>query len=114
MDRPTARFNTAPGRLIAETTVVPLLNRPLPLLKRRIPLPFFIGRLGLGSPIVFLPPAPPVHSERIVEMLSETGSLVRYEVLETGHLGNAEVYERFNEELAQVLESARQPVEAVG
>jgi hypothetical protein len=26
MDRPTARFNTAPGRLIAETTVVPLLN----------------------------------------------------------------------------------------
>jgi hypothetical protein len=35
-------------------------------------------------------------------------------VLETGHLGNAEVYERFNEELAQVLESARQPVEAVG
>jgi hypothetical protein len=53
-------------------------ERPLPLLKRRIPLPFFIGRLGLGSPIVFLPPAPPVHSERIVEMLSETGSLVRY------------------------------------
>ncbi|MFD0365162.1 alpha/beta fold hydrolase [Nocardia sp. GCM10030253] len=175
--------NTAPGQLIAETTVVPLFNRPLPLLKLRIPLPFFIGRRGLGTPIGFPPLAPvrwgfarqimslaatddeiafsmaivrscparvraefgillaemnlgesarnlvvpttvlagslddmtpPVHSERIVQMLSETGSLARYEVLKTGHLGNAEAYERFNQELTRVLESVRQPVEAVG
>ncbi|WP_330250682.1 alpha/beta hydrolase [Nocardia sp. NBC_00565] len=175
--------NTAPGQLVAETTVVPFCNAPLPLLKLRIPLPHFIGRLGLGTPIVFPPIAPvkwaftrqimslrstgdvvdysmsivrscparvrakfgillaeldlgesarnlvvpttilagefddmtpPVHSERIVEMLRETGSLVKYEVLPTGHLGNTEMFERFNEELALVLESVRQPMEAVG
>jgi pimeloyl-ACP methyl ester carboxylesterase len=173
--------NTAPYGLVATTTVIPLFNRPL-LLKLRIPLPFFIGRLGLGSPVVFPPLAPvrwgfarqvmtlaatddevdfgmaivrscparvraefgillaemdlgesarnlvvpttvlagslddmtpQAHSEKIVEMLSETGSLVRYEVSKTGHLGNVEAYERFNEELAQVLESIYQSVEAV-
>ncbi|MEV0298008.1 alpha/beta fold hydrolase [Nocardia sp. NPDC050710] len=175
--------NTAPDRLVAETTVVPLFNRELPRLHRRIPLPYFIGRLGLGTPIVFPPLAPvkwafarqimslaasddlidysmavvrscpaavrarfgillaemdlgesarnlvvpttvlagsaddltpPVHSERIAEMLTETGSLVRYEVLETGHLSNVEMYERFNDELALVLDAVYQPAEAVG
>lgn len=175
--------NTAPGQLVAETTVVPLFNTPLPLLRRRIPLPHFIGRLGLGTPIVFPPIAPvkwaftrqimsrrstgevvdyslaivrscparvrakfgillaeldlgesarnltvpttilagelddmtpPVHSERITAMLSETGSLVKYEVLPQGHLGNAEMFERFNEELALILDSVHQPAAAVG
>ncbi|MEU0501583.1 alpha/beta fold hydrolase [Nocardia sp. NPDC005998] len=174
--------NTAPGQLVAETTVVPLFNTPLPLLHLRIPLPHFIGRLGLGAPIVFPPIAPvkwaftrqimsprsagdvvdyslaivrscparvrakfgillaeldlgesarnltvpttilagefddmtpPVHSERIAEMLSETGSLVKYEVLPQGHLGNAEMFDRFNEELALILESVHQPAAAV-
>ncbi len=31
--------------------------------------------------------APPVHAERIAEMLRETGSLVKYAVLPQGHLG---------------------------
>ncbi|WP_433198569.1 alpha/beta fold hydrolase [Nocardia sp. CA-107356] len=175
--------NTAPGQLVAETTVVPLLNTPLPLLKRRIPLPHFIGRLGLGTPIVFPPIAPvrwaftrqimsrrsngdvvdysfaivrscparvrakfgillaeldlgesarnlvvpttilagefddmtpQVHSERIAEMLRNTGSLVKYEVLPQGHLGNTEMSDRFNQELAQILDSTRQPARAVG
>ncbi|NKY54068.1 alpha/beta fold hydrolase [Nocardia vermiculata] len=45
--------NTASGDLIAETTVVPRFNRgPLAL-------PFPIGRLGLGMPLVF-PPIEPV------------------------------------------------------
>jgi len=47
-------------------------------------------------------------------MLRETGSLVKYEVLPQGHLGNTEMFERFNEELALILESLRQPAEAVG
>ncbi|WP_328406666.1 alpha/beta fold hydrolase [Nocardia sp. NBC_00403] len=175
--------NTAPHGLVATTTVVPLFNRPLPLLKLRIPLPAFIGRLGLGTPILFPPLAPvrwvfarqimtlaatddeiafsmaivrscparvraefgillaemdlgesarnlvvpttvlagslddmtpPAHSELIAEMLSETGSLAKYEVLNTGHLGNTEAHDRFNEELTQVLESTRTPAEAVG
>lgn len=175
--------NTAPDRLIAETTVVPLLNKPLPLLGLRIPLPFRIGLLGLGAPLLFPPLAPmkrifarqimspattgdlldyclaivrscpslvrarfgvllahmdvgesarnlvvpttvvagefddmtpPVHSERIVDMLKETGSFVRYTVLPTGHLSNAEAYEQFNEELARVLDSVRTPAEIAG
>lgn len=57
---------------------------------------------------------PPVHSEQLAEILAEVGSLVRYEVLPTGHLGNVEAYERFNEELGRVLDSVYQPVEAVG
>ncbi|MGK8511648.1 hypothetical protein ACRS5S_27710 [Nocardia asiatica] len=36
-------------------------------------------------------------------MLRQTGSLVRYQVLPTGHLGNVEAYERFNEELRRLL-----------
>src|SRR5690606_26123158 len=55
---------------------------------------------------------PPVHSEQLAEILAEVGSLVRYEVLPTGHLGNVEAYERFNEELGRVLDSVYQPVEA--
>ncbi|WP_039802197.1 alpha/beta fold hydrolase [Nocardia araoensis] len=167
--------NTAADRLVFETTVVPLLNRPLRLLQLKVPLPFLFGRLGLGAPIVFPPIAPvrwlfarqilstaakgelldfsmaivrscparvrskfgfllatmdvgeaarnlvvpttvisgqfddmtpPVHSERIVELLRQTGSLARYQVLPTGHLGNVEAYERFNEELARVLAAA--------
>ncbi|MEV0341921.1 alpha/beta hydrolase [Nocardia sp. NPDC050713] len=59
---------------------------------------------------------PPLHSELIAEMLESVGSLVRYEVLNTGHLGNVEMYERFNEELAGVLDSVYAPprIEAVG
>ncbi|MET7772490.1 alpha/beta fold hydrolase [Nocardia sp. NPDC005366] len=179
--------NTAADRLVAETTVVPFFNRPLAFLRgRAIPLPFFIGRLGLGTPIFFPPLAPvrwlfarqimslaarrdlvdhsmaivrscrawvrarfgfvladmnlgdaaknlvvpttilsgsaddmtpPVHSERIAAMLAETGALVRHEVLATGHLGNIEMYERFNEELARVLDAVaatEEPVKAVG
>ncbi|WP_062983656.1 alpha/beta fold hydrolase [Nocardia anaemiae] len=175
--------NTAPGRLIAETTVLPIFNAPLPLLNRRIALPPAIGRFGLGAAIVFPPIAPvkwaftrqimslrstgdvvdyslavvrscparvrakfgillaeldlgesarnlvvpttilagefddmtpPVHAERIAEMLRETGSLVKYEVLPQGHLGNTEMYERFNEELALILDSVRQPAKAAG
>ncbi|MBF6297973.1 alpha/beta hydrolase [Nocardia amamiensis] len=168
--------NTAADRLILETTLVPLLNRPLRLLQLKVPLPFLFGRLGLGTPIVFPPIAPvrwlfarqiltttakgdmlafsmaivrscpawvrsrfgvllatmdlgeaarnlvvpttvlagqfddmtpPVHSERIVEMLRQTGSLMRYGVLPTGHLGNVEAYGRFNEELARLLAAVR-------
>ncbi|MEV5836384.1 alpha/beta hydrolase [Nocardia sp. NPDC052112] len=175
--------NTAPSRLIAETTVLPVFNAPLPLLNRRIPLPYRVGRLGLGAPIVFPPIAPvkwafarqimssrstgdvvdyslavvrscparvrakfgillaeldlgesarnlvvpttilagafddmtpQVHAERIAEMLRATGSLVKYEVLPQGHLGNAEMYQRFNEELASILDSVRLPAKAAG
>ncbi|RDI66360.1 alpha/beta fold hydrolase [Nocardia pseudobrasiliensis] len=49
---------------------------------------------------------PVVHSERIVEMLREAGSFVKMVVLRTGHLGNVEDYERFNDELALVLGAA--------
>ncbi|MFG1790074.1 alpha/beta fold hydrolase [Nocardia sp. NPDC049149] len=170
--------NTAADRLIFETTVVPLFNRPLRLLQLKVPLPFLLGRFGLGAPMVFPPIAPvrwvvarqiltssatgdlldfnlniirscpavvraafgrllaamdvgqsarnlvvpttvlagafddmtPVaHSERIVEMLRETGSLARYAILPTGHMGNTEAYERFNEELRHVLDSVVRP-----
>ncbi|MFI9401731.1 alpha/beta fold hydrolase [Nocardia sp. NPDC052316] len=168
--------NTAADRLVFETTVVPLLNRPMRLLELKVPLPFLFGRLGLGAPLVFPPIAPVrwlfarsimttkakgdlldfsmaivrscpamvrarfgrlladmnvgegarnlvvpttviagsfddmtpvVHSERIAEMLRETGHLARFTELPTGHLGNTEAYEQFNEELARVLESVR-------
>ncbi|MEV6767864.1 alpha/beta hydrolase [Nocardia sp. NPDC051030] len=49
---------------------------------------------------------PLVHSERIVEMLTEAGSLDAYRVLPTGHLGNVEAYREFNAELARVAKSA--------
>ncbi|MFE3192206.1 alpha/beta fold hydrolase [Nocardia sp. NPDC059240] len=49
---------------------------------------------------------PPVHAERIVEMLTEAGSLDVYRVLPTGHLGNVEAYREFNGELARVAKSA--------
>ncbi|WP_406266945.1 alpha/beta hydrolase [Nocardia sp. NBC_00881] len=173
--------NTAPDRLILETTVVPLLNRPLRLLQLKVPLPFLFGRFGLGAPMFFPPIAPmrwlfarqimstaakgdvvefsmaivrscgvrvrskfgfllatmdvgesarllvvpttvlagefddmtpPVHSQRIVEMLRATGSSVRYQVLPTGHLGNVEAYERFNEELARLLAAVRKSTQA--
>ncbi|BAW03763.1 alpha/beta fold hydrolase [Nocardia seriolae] len=161
--------NTAAGDLIAETTVIPFLNRGLAR------LPFRAGLLGLSAPILFPPIAPvrwifrrqimslatvghlaefglnivrscparvrgrfgtllshldvgrgaakltvpttviagsaddmtpPVHSERIVEMLTEAGSLDGYKILPTGHLGNVEAYQEFNVELARVAKSA--------
>ncbi|WP_040828209.1 alpha/beta fold hydrolase [Nocardia jiangxiensis] len=49
---------------------------------------------------------PRVHAERIAEMLAETGSLDRLEVLPTGHLGNVEAAEAFNAELDRVLGGA--------
>ncbi|WP_405178470.1 alpha/beta hydrolase [Nocardia sp. NBC_01377] len=60
---------------------------------------------------------PPVHAERIAAMLTEVGSFVRHEVLATGHLGNVEMFERFNEELARVLDAVaadEESVEAAG
>lgn len=166
--------NTAPHGLVATTTVVPFFNRPMPFKRTGISLPATVGRLGLGTPIVFPPIAPvrwlfarqimslasprdhvdfgmaivrscpaairaefgrllaamdvgeaakhlvvpttilagsrddltpPVHAELIAEMLESVGSLERYEVLQTGHLGNVEQYERFNAELARVLDA---------
>lgn len=47
--------NTAANRLVAETTVVPLFNRPLKRFGRGISLPLWLGRWGLGAPFV-LPP----------------------------------------------------------
>lgn len=170
--------NTAPHGLVATTTVVPFFNRPVPFKRTGISLPAFVGRLGLGAPIVFPPIAPvrwlfarqvmslasprdhvdfgmaivrscpaairaefgrllatmdvaesaknlvvpttivagsrddltpPVHAELIVEMLESVGSLVRYEVIATGHLGNVEQFERFNVELARVLRAVDAP-----
>ncbi|WP_067568639.1 alpha/beta fold hydrolase [Nocardia acidivorans] len=49
---------------------------------------------------------PIVHTERIAEMLRETGSLDGYLILPTGHLGNVEAYRDFNAELARVARSA--------
>lgn len=175
--------NTAPDRLVFETTVIPLLNRPMRLLELKVPLPFLFGRFGLGAPLVFPPIAPMrwlfarsimttkakgdlldysmaivrscpavvrarfgrlladmnvgesarnlvvpttviagefddmtpvVHSERIAQMLRETGSLARFTTLPTGHLGNTEAFEQFNEELGHVLESVRLRTEIAG
>ncbi|WP_280265090.1 alpha/beta fold hydrolase [Nocardia wallacei] len=158
--------NTAPGDLVAETTVLPVCNRGT------IALPFAVGRTLLGTAVVFPPVAPVkwvfrrqvmslattgdvadyalsivrscpaavrakfgllladlalgrsaerltvpttlvagefddltpvVHSERIAEMLRAAGSLERFEILPTGHLGNVEAYAAFNEVLARVL-----------
>ncbi|MEU8896702.1 alpha/beta hydrolase [Nocardia sp. NPDC048505] len=50
--------NTAAAHLIFQTTVVPLFNRPARLLKLKVPLPFLMGRAGLGLPLVFPPIAP--------------------------------------------------------
>ncbi|WP_280401375.1 alpha/beta fold hydrolase [Nocardia carnea] len=50
--------NTGPHSLVAETTVVPFFNRPLPLLNRAVPLPMWLGRGGLSATIVFPPVAP--------------------------------------------------------
>ncbi|MBB5914365.1 pimeloyl-ACP methyl ester carboxylesterase [Nocardia transvalensis] len=158
--------NTAPGDLIAATTVLPFCNRG------SVSLPFAVGRRLLGTPLL-LPPIEPmkwiirrqvmsltctgeiaafsqailrscparvrarfgllladlalgrsaanltvpttilagefddmtpvVHAERIADMLRSAGSLARFEILPTGHLGNVEAYEAFNEELRRVL-----------
>ncbi|MCM6774836.1 alpha/beta hydrolase [Nocardia sp. CDC159] len=56
---------------------------------------------------------PVVHSERIAEMLREAGSFVKMVVLPTGHLGNVEAYERFNDELARVLSATFAPIREV-
>lgn len=172
--------NTAADRLVAETSVVPLLNRTW--FGEFVSLPFWFGRLALGTPVVLPPLAPvrwvfarqimslaadrelvdyslavvrscpaavrarfgflladmdlgesvrnlvvpttilagskddmtpPVHSERLAALLAETGNLVRYQVFDTGHLGNVEAYERFNAELARVLAAATESVEVV-
>ncbi|MBL1075759.1 alpha/beta hydrolase [Nocardia sp. 2] len=169
--------NSAPGNLIAETTVVPFFNRGM------VKLPFVIGLMGLSGRIVFPPLAPvqwlfrrqimslnsvgdiaefgqnivrscpaavrgrfgtllsyldvgrgaanlsvpttvvagslddmtpEVHSERIVEMLRDAGTLDGYRVLPTGHLGNVEAYREFNEELARVAAKAFGAARAVG
>jgi pimeloyl-ACP methyl ester carboxylesterase len=175
--------NTGPHSLVAETTVVPFFNRPLPLLNRVVPLPMWLGRGGLSGRIVFPPVAPvrwvfarqimsltadpeaiefgmnivrscrswvrsefgrllaemdlgdaarhlavpttvvagtaddmtpAVHAEQIAEWLGEAGNLARFELLPTGHLGNLEEIDRFNEILGEVLASVRAPAEAVG
>lgn len=54
------------------------------------------------------------HSEAIVGWLREAGSLAGFVVLPTGHLGNLEMIDRFNEELGHVLDSVRHSVEAAG
>ncbi|WP_327149411.1 alpha/beta fold hydrolase [Nocardia sp. NBC_01329] len=175
--------NTGPHSLVAETTVVPFFNRPLPLLNRMVPLPAWLGRNGLSARIVFPPVAavrwifarqimspdadpesiefgmnivrscrarirsefglllaemdlgdaarqlvvpttvvagtaddmtPAVHAEQIACWLRETGSLVQFVLLPTGHLGNLEEIERFDEILDEVLTSVREPAEATG
>ncbi|MGV9586688.1 alpha/beta fold hydrolase [Nocardia farcinica] len=176
--------NTAPHGLVDTTTVVPFFNRPMRFKRTGVSLPLAVGKVGLGTPIVFPPvrlvrwlfarqvmclacdsdrvdfgmaivrscPAavraefgkllavmdlgeaarnlvvpttvlagsfddltPPVHSELIAEMLESVGSLDRYAVFETGHLGNVEMFERFNDELARVLDSVHsRRAEAVG
>ena len=161
--------NTAPGGLLAETTLIrPLLRLPLSL---RVP----IGRMILAAPGA-LPPIAPVrrefrrgvmtlastgdvanfafgivrscrgsvrarfgamlaavelgraaaeltvpttviagdrddmtpvvHAERLVGMLAGAGTLDRFVVLPTGHLGNLEAVEEFNAELFRVLAAA--------
>ncbi|WP_040799016.1 alpha/beta fold hydrolase [Nocardia higoensis] len=176
--------NTAPHGLVATTTVVPFFNRPMRFKRTGISLPAVVGKLGLGTPIVFPPIAPvrwlfarqvmslasprdhvdygmaivrscpaavraefgrllatmdvgesaknllvpttiiagsrddltpPVHAEIIAEMLESVGSLDRYEIFPTGHLGNIEQFERFNAELARVLAAVGdQHAEAAG
>ncbi|WP_246023662.1 alpha/beta fold hydrolase [Nocardia yunnanensis] len=49
---------------------------------------------------------PPVHGERIAEMLTAAGSLAGFKILPTGHLGNVEAYREFNDELDRVAKSA--------
>lgn len=65
--------NTAAGDLIAETTVVPGCNRG------SAALPFVIGRLGLGMPMVF-PPVGPVKwiFRRQIMSLAATGEVVDF------------------------------------
>ncbi|MEU4316955.1 alpha/beta hydrolase [Nocardia sp. NPDC024068] len=175
--------NTGPHSLVAETTVVPLFNRKLPLLNRMVPLPMWLGRNGLGARIVFPPVAavrwifarqimslaadpeaiefgmnivrscrsrvrsafgvllaemdlgdaarnltvpttviagtaddmtPAVHAEQIAAWLEEAGNLVRFVLLPTGHLGNLEAIEEFDEVLDQVLTAAWERADAVG
>ncbi|GAA5048998.1 alpha/beta fold hydrolase [Nocardia callitridis] len=50
--------NTGPDSLVAETTLLPLLNKPLGSRARRIPMPRWLGRIGLGMPLLFPPIAP--------------------------------------------------------
>ncbi|GGK50974.1 alpha/beta fold hydrolase [Nocardia camponoti] len=46
---------------------------------------------------------PPLHAERIAELLRGVGTLAKHKVLPTGHLGNVERHDLFNAELAEVL-----------
>lgn len=57
---------------------------------------------------------PAVHAEQIAEWLRESGSLARFVLLPTGHLGNIEAIDRFDEILGEVLASVRAPAEAAG
>ncbi|MBF6333800.1 alpha/beta fold hydrolase [Nocardia transvalensis] len=65
--------NSAPHGLIAETTVVPLFNRGL------VALPYLLGKLGLGAPIVF-PPIGPVKwvFRRQILSLAATGDITDF------------------------------------
>lgn len=175
--------NTGPHSLVAETTVLPPFNRVLPVINRKIPLPMWLGRRGLGTPILFPPIAPvrwlfarqimslaaerelvnfclnivrscdarirgkfgillaemdlgdaarnfvvpttvlagtyddmtpAVHAAQIAEWLTDVGSLDRFTMLPTGHMGNVEALEQFNAELTRVLESVQSAEQATG
>ncbi|MFJ2833920.1 MULTISPECIES: alpha/beta fold hydrolase [Nocardia] len=56
---------------------------------------------------------PPLHAERLAELLRRAGNLARHKVLPTGHLGNVERHDLFNAELAEVMAAVREPVYAV-
>lgn len=56
---------------------------------------------------------PLVHSQRLVELLRQAGTLAEHKVLPTGHLGNVERYDLFNAELRQVLADATEPARAM-
>ncbi|WP_278261594.1 alpha/beta hydrolase [Nocardia sp. AG03] len=56
---------------------------------------------------------PPLHAERLAELLDAAGNLAGHKVLPTGHLGNVERYDLFNAELAGVLASVREPARAL-
>ncbi|MFE3360713.1 alpha/beta fold hydrolase, partial [Streptomyces californicus] len=55
---------------------------------------------------------PAIHAERLAELLSKAGTLAKFAVLPTGHLGNVERYDLFNRELREVLASVREPARA--
>ncbi|WP_336088233.1 alpha/beta fold hydrolase [Nocardia sp. SSK8] len=56
---------------------------------------------------------PPLHAERLAELLRAAGNLAAHKVLPTGHLGNVERHDLFNAELATVLDAVREPARAL-